>query len=248
MSENKTGKYLKYAIGEIVLVVIGILIALSINNWNEEKNIKRSELQFLTRLKSDLIKDTIYFNRRTLDANKVVKFHHQFITELYEEQENIKEVKNLFKWMQMISELLNSQNSTYIEMISSGKLDIISKEELKNNLLIYYGEIERASKHIEEFNTFSVDLLVNMYRIVPYIDRVSWWTEDFQSLYAHKNIDFYRDWGFINDPNSLKFQTIEFTVIAYKNKHKIFLEYFNSLKILSSELINLINEEIEDNS
>ena len=34
MSENKTGKYLKYAIGEIVLVVIGILIALSINNWN----------------------------------------------------------------------------------------------------------------------------------------------------------------------------------------------------------------------
>lgn len=33
--ENKTGKYLKYAIGEIVLVVIGILIALSINTWNE---------------------------------------------------------------------------------------------------------------------------------------------------------------------------------------------------------------------
>ena len=36
MSENKTGKYLKYAIGEIVLVVIGILIALSINNWNQK--------------------------------------------------------------------------------------------------------------------------------------------------------------------------------------------------------------------
>src|SRR6056300_608058 len=37
MEQNKTGKYLKYAIGEIVLVVIGILIALSINNWNETK-------------------------------------------------------------------------------------------------------------------------------------------------------------------------------------------------------------------
>ena len=35
MSENKTGKYLKYAIGEIILVVVGILIALQINNWNE---------------------------------------------------------------------------------------------------------------------------------------------------------------------------------------------------------------------
>jgi len=37
LSEGKTGKYLKYAIGEIILVVIGILIALQINNWNEEK-------------------------------------------------------------------------------------------------------------------------------------------------------------------------------------------------------------------
>jgi len=37
MNENKTGKYLKYAIGEIVLVIVGILIALSINNRNEAK-------------------------------------------------------------------------------------------------------------------------------------------------------------------------------------------------------------------
>ena len=37
MEKNKTGKYLKYAIGEIILVVIGILIALQINNWNEER-------------------------------------------------------------------------------------------------------------------------------------------------------------------------------------------------------------------
>jgi hypothetical protein len=36
MEKNKTGKYLKYAIGEVVLVVVGILIALSINNWNEK--------------------------------------------------------------------------------------------------------------------------------------------------------------------------------------------------------------------
>ena len=43
LSEGKTVKYLKYAIGEIVLVVIGILIALSINNWNEQKKSRDRE-------------------------------------------------------------------------------------------------------------------------------------------------------------------------------------------------------------
>jgi len=54
LMENKTGKYFKYAIGEIVLVVIGILIALQINNWNEAKQTKEKEHQVLTEIVSDL--------------------------------------------------------------------------------------------------------------------------------------------------------------------------------------------------
>ena len=45
MEKNKTGKYFKYAIGEIVLVVIGILIALQINNWNEQRKINKIKLK-----------------------------------------------------------------------------------------------------------------------------------------------------------------------------------------------------------
>jgi hypothetical protein len=52
--KNRTGKYFKYAIGEIVLVVIGILIALSINNWNEERKVNETELQLLENLRNDL--------------------------------------------------------------------------------------------------------------------------------------------------------------------------------------------------
>jgi len=44
MEKNKTGKYFKYAIGEIILVVIGILIALSINNWNQ-KQIEKKQIR-----------------------------------------------------------------------------------------------------------------------------------------------------------------------------------------------------------
>jgi len=56
MEKNKTGKYFKYAIGEIVLVVIGILIALSINNWNEDRKDSEMKNNALDELKHDLTK------------------------------------------------------------------------------------------------------------------------------------------------------------------------------------------------
>lgn len=58
--EGKTGKYLKYAIGEIVLVVIGILIALQINNWNETRKQHIAEREFITSVKNDLKQDNAF--------------------------------------------------------------------------------------------------------------------------------------------------------------------------------------------
>jgi len=57
LSENRTGKYLKYAVGEIVLVVIGILIALQINNWNEARKEEKSLKEYLVKIKSHTLKD-----------------------------------------------------------------------------------------------------------------------------------------------------------------------------------------------
>ena len=54
MEKNRTGKYLKYAIGEIVLVVLGILIALQINNWNNQRIENNSDYQLINTLIIDL--------------------------------------------------------------------------------------------------------------------------------------------------------------------------------------------------
>ena len=59
LAEGKTSKYLKYALGEIILVVIGILIALQINNWNEAKKSKRDELYVLTEVLKNLEEDAV---------------------------------------------------------------------------------------------------------------------------------------------------------------------------------------------
>jgi len=53
--DNRPLQYMRYAIGEIVLVVIGILIALQVNNWNENQKIRRTELKMLRELKEDLL-------------------------------------------------------------------------------------------------------------------------------------------------------------------------------------------------
>ena len=63
-SENKISAYLRYAIGEIVLVVIGILIALQVNNWNEARKAKNNEIELAEQLLSDAKADSVFFKSR----------------------------------------------------------------------------------------------------------------------------------------------------------------------------------------
>jgi uncharacterized membrane protein YgaE (UPF0421/DUF939 family) len=64
LTENKFSKYLLYAFGEIVLVMIGILLALQVNNWNEAKKKEHLKNEYKAALKNDYIKDTIQLNDR----------------------------------------------------------------------------------------------------------------------------------------------------------------------------------------
>ena len=72
LSENKFSKYLLYAIGEILLVVIGILIALQINNWNQEKIDRKQEVKLLSQITTDLEKNKIELTelQERLEVNK----------------------------------------------------------------------------------------------------------------------------------------------------------------------------------
>jgi hypothetical protein len=73
LMEDKTGKYFKYAIGEIILVVTGILIAIKINNWNE--NQKKAELgyQYLTEIRNELQKDVKNLNNEINKLEENIK-------------------------------------------------------------------------------------------------------------------------------------------------------------------------------
>ena len=71
LAKNKFSKYLIYAIGEIVLVVIGILIALQINNWNEQQKTKSNQEKYLTLLKTEAI-NNLNQVKKTKEAAKTM--------------------------------------------------------------------------------------------------------------------------------------------------------------------------------
>ncbi|MCA0154513.1 DUF6090 family protein [Winogradskyella vincentii] len=135
LSENKISKYLIYAIGEIILVVIGILIALQINNNNELNKQRAKEVQFLKNLKSDLI-----FEESELERYIGIRESILNSAQIALEHFNGKPVKNIqmFNYHTFnvgIWQEFQRNNNTFVELLNSGNFTIISNESIKNGLL-----------------------------------------------------------------------------------------------------------------
>jgi hypothetical protein len=188
MEQNKTGKYLKYAIGEIILVVIGILIALSINNWNEEKAQQKIVHTYLLSFIEDL-KDNISLFKEDKD-HAVFNFNsQQYLLALAGEKpvanndddgikvipltkENVywpKEVPTSFNrqfvelaFLNTVRGITTEINRTSIdELKSTGTFSLIKNMELKNSINNYYSKV---GWRIGERNQDNVFLIQNNWK------------------------------------------------------------------------------------
>lgn len=139
MQIGKTGKYFKYAIGEIILVVIGILIALSINNWNENR--KKSNLQAtLTKsIKEDLKADVIYldhFTKKVDSSFQLLRNQSQYVNRIsYSTDSLVHFLKNDINIY--IVQFQGFNNTTYESIKTSGQLDVLDAS-LKKQLYELY--------------------------------------------------------------------------------------------------------------
>ena len=145
LPEGKTTNYLKYAIGEIVLVVVGILIALQINNSNDTRKQRDKELHYLTNIKSDL-----QANNKELD--NYVALRNQCITYANTILEHFegKPITDLSAFNALCIPIYDwkrfyQTDNTYQELINSGNFALISNDSIKNLLL----DIEKQYKKLK---------------------------------------------------------------------------------------------------
>ena len=160
METGKTGKYLKYAVGEIILVVIGILIALQINNWNEEKKGKIELKQYLSSLRdninSDLkVLDSLIIRRDTIVAN-CKKERLNFLNKTFNFDDTYYALYSYrdFYFVPNTSGYEALKNSPYLGKINS--------TELNNAIIDYYAKTVQIAESEKSYNEFVENLEVKL--------------------------------------------------------------------------------------
>ena len=136
-SENKFLAYSRYAIGEIVLVVIGILIALQVNNWNEGRKDRKFEHEILSLINQNLEQDSISLSNEQSNAKLAIRLTDRLLQQVKLKHYN----DSLNYWMAKIIcfERFRSQSSAY-EMLKAKGLENISDKVLQMALISYYDD------------------------------------------------------------------------------------------------------------
>ncbi len=177
LAESRFNRYMIYAIGEILLVVIGILIALQINNWNEARKTRVNEINYLKNLKADLIKElennvsfeTFRFGKASSSSFLLNTPCPKTIAEAktYTDQ-----YVSVFMWDTYVP-----NNNTFLELLSSGNLSLISNDSIKNDLLQLdkqYARIATVEEHMRrEFEHYLYDVSIKNIAILSFADMSS---------------------------------------------------------------------------
>jgi len=240
MTENKLNLYVVYAIGEVVLVVIGILVALQIDNWNENQRIRNIEQQYLFALKEEFeynkteLASVMKLNERNTDYALKISDHtgpgNPGITE--------REFETL-AMSSFASEVHYNPNQGVLdEIISSGKLGMFSNDELKFALSSWSAVLDRALWQERTHETLRVQI-VEMTRIQGNMRSM---TYDLGEAYGIKPGKFER-----SSLQLLNSEEYENRVVAFILTGRILNErHYAKVEEEIDKILLLVEDEIDD--
>lgn len=236
MANNKSGKYFKYALGEIVLVVIGILIAIQLNSVKQNNDKRTEEINHLKNILSDLIQDKVelekIIERRKSKANSAKTMESYY---------HINRVDNLSEYYSNWTNVLfweahNPSFITFKELINSGKLSSLTNESIKQLLLkidYSYNEMFEVRKHM--YDDYSEYLYNSFADIVDYENAIIAWSE------PNKIIELSRE----DVEKALKSKRIKngFTLASFNNN--ILAEQLSAILTKVDSTIVIVEQEIK---
>ncbi len=243
LSEENTGNYLKYALGEIVLVVIGILIALQINNWNEQRKTDIKEQILLRSLRQEFIHNREELKTVIEITRNNIKGAGEFASILSPEVTNLSDAEIATYWNNALRREAIYRPSLGVlnEAINSGNLSIIKNAELRNILFSFDAELQQLRK--QEDVVFDVrmkcyDDLRNSGSMRKLLDNIL----DTASWYSNPSSAFEK-----SNKSLLQSERFENDLVFFIGTSKYFENNFLiPLKKRISECIKILDAEIKD--
>jgi hypothetical protein len=254
LNENKISKYLIYAIGEIVLVVIGILIALAINNWKENQKLLNQEITYLNNLRDDL---EVQINMLDvyIDYENIIIDHSNDIVEHYELNNGFNNMDSIFPKLNDLTTrwTFTNANTTLLQMLNSNQINIIQNTKLKKELIGFNQQIDLFTRNTNINNTNLVDNLTTG----TFISTGGFASYGNSKRMVRKFNDFYPFQNKIVNDDALKKILIQ-VINEPKNKLEIInkIAYRNTISSLQKsgnkaikdkavQLLKMINKEID---
>ena len=228
LTKNKNSEYLKYAVGEIILVVIGILIALSINNWNEERNNFQKQELLTKNIIEDLKLDFIHINKSLSEVSGQMNLIDNLISKIFDNKTRLSiESIGLIRYS---SDFRPISQRNHSESVSSLEDDFIRKL-----LQSYFLKEDQVTDIFIEY----IDIVHN--KIRPYLSDVG--MHNLKSLYnqdssTQKSEVPLNPEILLEQLNNMKFQQL---LYERKIKTNSFENLLDELKIQNQELIKSLN-------
>jgi len=227
MSEHKQARYLKYAIGEIVLVVIGILIALQINNWNDNSKLRKTEVyvlgEVLNNLEEDglILEEIIQRRQRAKEAiERMMGYLDNDTIDKAQLESDLMDFLNFERYFPI--------NHAY-EILKSKGLEI-KNNQLTTQLSRYYDfEQKRINRSIEDIETGIVKILQDQEGMMKYVTAIS-----------------LNNYVTVSDQNNpeLKEQLMR-SLIGFKENNGGTLEKLKGFLFVHAELKKTLEKEID---
>ncbi|MDT7830975.1 DUF6090 family protein [Flavobacteriaceae bacterium S356] len=195
LSENKFSKYLLYAVGEIILVVIGILIALQLNTWKDDKQNKKIELQYLNGIVANLERDIIELKGLLKRDSITFDAYTNILMPFKDPTINVYTPTFIGKTIarSQYTHQFDGNSIVFEDMKSSGKINFIKSDALRFALLEYYNDSESFSDTHKNNNT-----IINQLKDEAFTDNI-----DLNSLI--EGFIFKGNWSAQLDPLDLSF-------------------------------------------